>query len=105
MKIVLKAINEQEMDTFLNKEKVVIECYTPNCVHCKSIQKLVEDSALKWEKEVCFGMVDVTKLPSIAEKFQIMSVPTLLFLKRGELKQKVVGETYQEVIDQMIRRL
>ena len=66
---------------------------------------MLEQSATKWKEEVKFGIVDVTECLMFAQKFQVMSVPTLLFFKKGELKQKVVGETYPEVIDQMIHRL
>lgn len=101
----LERMNEQKLNEFLEQERVVVECFTPQCAHCKNIQQMLEQSATKWKEEVKFGIVDVTECLMFAQKFQVMSVPTLLFFKKGELKQKVVGETYPEVIDQMIHRL
>ena len=101
----LELMKEQELDKFLEQERVVVECFIPQCARCKNIQQILEQSAMKWKGEVKFGMVDVTESMMFTQRFQVMSVPTLLFFKKGELKQKVVGETYPEVIDQMIHRL
>lgn len=101
----LEHMDEQKLNEFLEQDRVVVECFTPQCAHCKNIQQMLEQSAAKWKEKVKFGIVDVTESLLFAQKFQVISVPTLLFFKKGELKQKVVGETYPEVIDQMIHRL
>ncbi|MBS6561598.1 MAG: hypothetical protein KH355_15210, partial [Clostridiales bacterium] len=54
----LERMNEQKLNELLEQERVVVECFTPQCAHCKNIQQMLEQSATKWKEEVKFGIVD-----------------------------------------------
>lgn len=52
------------------------------------------------------GKIDVDDCPELAEKYAIMSVPTVMIFKDGQLVQKIVGvsprEAYTSVLDSLV---
>ncbi len=69
---------------------VVVDFFATWCGPCKMIAPVL-DKFSKEYTQVKFLKVDVDELSEIAADFSISSMPTLLFLKDGEVVQKVVG--------------
>ena len=71
-------------------KKVVIDCYASWCGPCKMLSPILDDIA-KELKDVSFYKVNVDEADIITSDFNIMSIPTILIFKEGELKDKIVG--------------
>lgn len=83
----------------------VIEFYSPTCIHCKrteaGIKELETDDSITAEFVRCNAANEIF----LSERFDITALPTLLFLKEGEIKNKLVGFTHKLVIKDSLSRI
>ena len=61
------------------------------CGPCRALAPIVEELAKEYAGRLKVGTVDIDQAPGIAQEFRIMSVPTLIFFKGGQAKDKVIG--------------
>lgn len=69
---------------------VVVDFFATWCGPCKMLAPIVERAA-QAHPEVHFYKVDIDESMDLAQRFQIMSVPTLLFFRSGQVVSKSVG--------------
>ena len=74
---------------------VLVDFYADWCGPCKMLAPIVEALAAEYEGKVKIGKVNVDDAPETAQKYGIMSIPTLLYLKNGEVVNKSVGVEVQ----------
>ncbi len=79
-----------------NDGLVVIDFWAEWCGPCKMIGPIVEELAQEYEGKAKIGKVDVDKNSDVSMKYGIRSIPTILFLKNGEIVDKQVGLTSKE---------
>ena len=70
---------------------VVIDLWAPWCMPCNMVTPVIESLAKKHKGKVFFGKVNIDENPAIANKFGVMSIPTLLVFKNGEKVDELVG--------------
>ena len=87
-------------DEVLNSDKtVLIDFYADWCGPCK-MQSPVVDQIAEERADVKVGKVNVDDNPELAEKYEIMSIPTLLVIKNGEVAKQFVGLTSKSEIEE-----
>ncbi|HMO38708.1 MAG TPA: thioredoxin [Saprospiraceae bacterium] len=86
-------------ETALEREGLtVIDFWAEWCGPCRMISPIVEELAQEYDGKVLVGKVDVDTNPEISMKYGIRSIPTILFLKNGEVVDKHVGATSKQVL-------
>lgn len=83
----------EEFDSALSSagaDLVVVDFFATWCGPCKMIAPMLEKFATEYSTAK-FYKVDVDQLPPIAQKYQIASMPTILFFKKGEVIASVIG--------------
>lgn len=99
-------ITEQNFDeTLANNAVVMIDFGATWCGPCKALAPVVEEIANEYEGKAAICKADVEECPSIAAKFRIRNVPTILFFKNGELKDKAVGGVQKKTLTDKIDAL
>ncbi|CAL4894359.1 unnamed protein product [Urochloa decumbens] len=78
------------------KKLVVIDFTATWCGPCRIIAPVFADLAKK-NPNVVFLKVDVDELKAIAEQFSVEAMPTFLFMKEGDVKDRVVGAVKEEL--------
>ncbi len=61
------------------------------CGPCKMMAPVLEELSGEYEGKVSFYAIDVDENPDLAEKFSVMSIPNLVLLNKGELKDRSIG--------------
>lgn len=83
--------NSAEYDQILKDNKsVFVDFYADWCGPCKMVSPLVEEISNE-VKDVKFVKVNVDDNPDIAQRYGIMSIPTLIAFKNGEIAGQTLG--------------
>jgi thioredoxin 1 len=70
---------------------IVIDCWAPWCGPCRIVAPVIEELAKEMQGRVVFGKLNVDENLATSAKHQIMSIPTLLVFKNGNLVDRLVG--------------
>ena len=70
---------------------VVVDFWAEWCGPCRMVSPIVEEIANDYEGRAVVGKVNVDQNPEISAKYGIRNIPTILFLKNGEVVDKQVG--------------
>ena len=76
-------LNDKNFDSFIEDGNCIIDFYADWCGPCKMLAPEFEKASEKI-KGTKFGKVDIDKNQKIAGRFQVMSIPTILFFKNKE---------------------
>lgn len=85
----IKSVDEFKKILSENK-KVVVDFYADWCGPCKMMSPMFEAAAIE-VKDVVFVKLNVDELQSIAQEFEISSIPTMILFKDGKLFEQSVG--------------
>lgn len=93
-------------DEVLNsKIPVLVDFYATWCGPCQQQAPIVEELAGTYEGKVKIGKLDVDEANEIAGKYRVMSIPTLILFKNGEVVQQWVGFQSREKLVQELDKV
>lgn len=84
-----------------NSGLTVVDFFATWCGPCKMLAPILEEAASEYT-DVSFCKVDIDEEMALATEYQIMSVPTLLFFKGGEVVKKSIGLISPDDLEQFI---
>jgi thioredoxin 1 len=77
---------------------VLVDFYADWCGPCKMMMPVVEKMAEKYDGKIKVGKVNSDEESSLAAKYNIMSIPSFLFFKNGELVDTITGAMPADVL-------
>ena len=83
---------------------IVIDCWAEWCGPCRMVGPVIDELAKDHAGKVVFGKLNVDNNREISMKHQIMSIPTLLVFKNGELVDRIVGALPKSQLDARIKQ-
>ena len=104
MVIDVKRSNFQE-EVILADKLVLVDLYATWCAPCKALAPVLEELADKYADKIKVVKVNVDEEESIAAKFGIASIPTVIFFKNGQTAASLVGLRTSLEIEKMIEKL
>ena len=84
---------------------VVADFYSDSCIPCKRLSPVLADIEDELGDKVKLVKININFDASLAEKYGVMSVPTLLFIKGGEEKSRLTGAVKKADIISEIEKL
>ncbi len=85
---------------------VVVDFWATWCGPCRMIAPIMEELAGQYEGKVKIGKLDVDENQQVAIKYGVRSIPTVLILKGGEIKDTIIGAvpkgTFVEKIEKIL---
>ena len=84
---------------------LVIDFWATWCVPCRMVSPIIEELAQKYEGQVVIGKADVEEAVEVTAKFGVRNIPTVVFLKNGQVVDKVVGAAGKDVFESKVQAL
>lgn len=81
---------------------IVVDCWAPWCGPCRMVGPIIEELAKEMQGKIIFGKLNVDENPQTSSKHQIMSIPTMLMFKNGNLVDRFVGAMPKEELKKKI---
>lgn len=98
-----KQLTDSNLDEVMSSSRLtVIDFWAEWCGPCKRISPIVDELASEYEGDVYIYKCDVDENSDVCEKFGIRNIPTLIFLKNGEVVSRHVGTATKSQLAEMI---
>ena len=79
-------------DEVLNSELPgLVDFYADWCGPCKMMSPVVDELSREYEGRLKVGKVNVDENTNVAQQYRVMSIPTILLIKNGQVVDQVVG--------------
>ena len=79
-------------------EPVMVDFWAEWCGPCRLVGPVIDDLSKDYEGKATIGKVNVDNNPEISMKYGVRSIPTILFLKNGEVVDKHVGTATKQTL-------
>jgi thioredoxin 1 len=98
-----KIATNTSFDGLLESEKlVIVDFWATWCGPCRMLSPLLDEVEAEMEDKITVVKVNIDDADEIAMRYRIMSIPTLLFFKDGQLVDKTVGAMPKNLLVQKI---
>ena len=84
---------------------VLADFWAAWCGPCRRVAPIVEELAKDYAGKLKVIKINVDDNPDLAARYQVMSIPTLLFIKNGAEVDKVVGAVPKNILEEKIKTL
>ncbi|MFZ3588387.1 thioredoxin [Bacillus sp. DJP31] len=97
-------VNDQNFSTETSEGLVLADFWAPWCGPCKMIAPVLEELDGEMGDKVKIVKLDIDQNQETASKYGVMSIPTLLVMKNGEVVDKVVGFQPKDALAEVLEK-
>lgn len=102
-----KVLTVDNFDEIVKEGVCLVDFWASWCGPCKMLAPNIEELANDYEGRVTVGKVNVDDHPSLAEKFGVFSIPTVILFENGEEKERIIGyhlkREYAQKLDSLLK--
>ena len=91
-----------EQEVLASETPVLVDFWAPWCTPCRMLSPTVDTIAQEQAGRIKVGKVNIDEQPELAERFRVMSIPTLMVFKDGRLVDSTVGVQPKPAILRML---
>ncbi len=93
---------EFEQKILKSTTPVVVDFWAPWCGPCRMVAPILEDLAKEYGDKIVIAKVNTDEDPQYAIRYGVQGIPTMLFVKNGQLFDRIVGAAPTPMIKQRI---
>lgn len=93
-----------ETQVLKNEQPVIVDFWATWCRPCRLAAPVIDELAQEYEGKIVVGKVNVEESPNLAQKYGVMSIPTILIFKNGQELNRQVGFPGKEEYEKMIKK-
>ena len=103
---IIEEINDNNFKNSISKNDIVIvDFVAPWCGPCRKLSPILEQVQNEFINEIKIYKINTDKNPISAQDYGIISLPTVLFFKAGEVKETMVGMLTKSSIVSNVKKL
>ncbi len=87
----LEFTDETAREAIASGKPVVVDFWATWCGPCIKLGPVVEELAEKYEGKVTVGKLNIDDNDEVATEYRVRNIPTVLYFKDGEMKERIVG--------------
>lgn len=84
---------------------VLVDFYADWCGPCKMMSPVVDQLSNEYAGRIKVGKINVDESPNTSSQYRVMSIPTILFIKNGEVVDQVIGAVPKKQLVDKIEKL
>ena len=93
-----------EQEVITSDKLAVLDLWAIWCGPCRLLDPVFKELAEQFDDKAIIGKVNVDENPAIPQKYGVLNIPTILFIKNGELVDKIVGAVPKRAIVEIIEK-
>ena len=90
-KIVVLTKDNFEMEVVKAEELVMIDFWASWCGPCRAVAPIMDELASEFDGKVKICKVNVDEESELAQRYRVMSIPTIILFKSGQMADKIIG--------------
>jgi thioredoxin 1 len=88
-----------------NNHMIIVDFWAPTCMPCRLMEPCLEKIAANHQESVKVLKVNVNDCPKTSSRFFVRTLPTLLFIKDGQVKTQIVGAVNPNQIEKTLNEV
>ena len=98
-------IKQDNFDSFVQQDKpVLVDFWATWCGPCRMLAPVVDEVSQAHADTLAVGKVNVDECPELAQQFGVMSIPTLILFKDGQVVDKRIGYQPKDELEEMLKQ-
>ncbi|MBQ9667470.1 MAG: thioredoxin [Prevotella sp.] len=99
-------VTNENFESLKNGElPLVIDFWATWCGPCRMVAPIISELAEKYDGKIVVGKCDVEEAEDVAMEFRIRNIPTVVFMKGGEVVDKMVGAASKDKFEEKFEAL
>lgn len=98
-------LTQSNFDSEVASGVALVDFWAPWCNPCKMLSPIIDKLAVEYEGKAKICKVNSDEEAELSARFGIRSIPTLFFMKDGEIKDQITGVQPEQVIRQKLDAL
>ncbi|PAF44522.1 thioredoxin [Helicobacter sp. 11S02596-1] len=95
-------LNKENFDATTKDGVAVVDFWAPWCGPCRMLAPVIDELAEEYQGKVAICKVNTDEQDELSAKFGIRSIPTILFMKNGEVIDQIIGATSKQALKEKI---
>jgi len=101
-KVIVLTKDNFEQEVLKSEIPVLVDFWASWCGPCRAVAPIIDELSVEFDGRAKIGKVNVDEEGELTAKFRIMSIPTIMIFKGGQMVEKVIGARTKEEFAKML---